>query len=159
MCAMEQTITITHIDNPYRFWFEYGGRKDEYTELMIGEVYKYADKMHKAGNWLNANEAIVGDYVAAFVHDNTGQKWVRGYIRATEDASNGGFRFWSIDNGCEFRVEANCLVSLKDSEFATPITTRLYVGGLCDSRPAGMVCFNAQFLLLFFLYVCVKSVR
>lgn len=153
---MKPTIVIYQIDDPYRFSFEFGNRqlKNEYTKLIVRNVCRYAETMSNAGKTMESNEVNVGDYVAAFIPDKTDEKWIRGYIRELDADSNDGFRFWSCDNDCEFKVEADCLVSLIDCQLATPITARRYIGGLCDSRPMTMVCIH---VLIFLIIISMKS--
>lgn len=143
---MDQTIVINYIDDPYRFCFEFGerGLTNEYIDLLGAEVYNYAEQMHKAGKYMEVNQVNIGDYVAALKQDEPDKKWIRGYIRESDNASNDGFRFCSIGDGLEFQVEANCLVSLAESKFTELFPARNYVGGLCDSRPAYPVRFSRQ---------------
>lgn len=138
---MEQNIQITHIQDPYQFWFKFEQKmqKDDIIEALELEIAEYIEKSKQCGEVVNVSHLNVGDYVAVYFQENNTEKWLRGSIKGKNRIKN-TFSIWAIDNGCEIQVEANCVMPL-DRKLATNPTTNVYIGGLCDGRPAQPVSY------------------
>lgn len=131
---MEQNIKITHIEDPYQFWFKFEQQmqKDDTIDALELEIAEYVEKTKQCAAVVN--HLNIGEYVALHFQENNVEKWVRGSIKRKNRTTN-TLTIWLIDNGCETQVEPNCVVPL-DRQLATNPTSNLYIGGLCDARPA-----------------------
>lgn len=134
---MDHTIIVTHIENPYLFWFKYdcGERDDANGRSLDENLHKYAEQVRNAGRQSSADALHVGEYVAARIESAAAPKWIRGYLEEAGKCCS----VWCIETGRVFQVPADCLVPLANTEFASHPTCGILKGSLCDSRPGRLV--------------------
>lgn len=135
---MEQMIKITHVQDPYQFWFKFEHQND-INEALELEIAEYVEKSKQCEKIVNVSHLNVGDYVAAHFPENNTDKWLRGRIKAKNRMKN-TLTIWLIDDGCEIQVEPNCVMPL-ERQLATNPISNVYIGGLCDARPAAPVSY------------------
>lgn len=133
-------IEITHIEDPYTFWFKYTDEDDKeiQTELLEIEITRYSIGFSNIKKKFNFKQ---GDVVAALLQQDNYDKWIRARIdRIYDSEENQKIHIWSYDHGCDFHVESNRLVPLLDKKLTAKPIANNFIGGLSDIVPAKRVC-------------------
>lgn len=131
------SIKITKIDNPHKFWYKFSNDSTENRAIEQLELHiaKYIDELLES----EGDEPVldVGDVVAVF---HCEWKWIRGSVeQILNEGEEAQIRLWLIDYGCELTMPRNKMVPIKDPQLAyRPSNVRL--GGLSDIVPAKLVC-------------------
>lgn len=133
-------IKITHIEDPYTFWFKYTDEDDRelQTELLETDITRYSIGFMNISKQFHFEH---GDIVSALLQQDNCNKWIRARIERIDDSTAiKKFHIWSYDHGCEFCVESNRLVPLLMEKLATKPIANNFIGGLSHIVPAKMVC-------------------
>lgn len=146
-----QSIIITHIENPNQFWFKY--KSEMLTNRSVFELEtkleSYAiDNLQKQ----NATFPSVGDIVLTLNFD--WNKWIRAKVEEID--KNCGettiIHLWAIDHGKPLTSIVRYVIPLNDELLLHAPVTNLYFGGLFGIVPAEFVRFYLEAVLFPFFY-------